>query len=379
MLRLRVMVLSYGMLSAALPLFPVPAPLSTQDALMAQADQLEQDGRLRDALRIYDHLIQTGSGRDLRWTAHLFFRQACLQAQLGDRSTALETAEAAVTLDPGEPAYKAFLSDLQTRSGSRHLSIVYRARRDIGSARRLTGRSGVLHVLVRGRGTDAWDADSVSKLQARIQEADRWLIAKAAEEGLSPAPVIDHRFWAMPEELFWRRHDIPDAQSPKGYREAWLEEVLIRLQARSFAEAFDRAYEAADVDHRSIVFHVSRRQDSFTTMTPYVPTPTDLEGVFAVSEESDWLQPYDAVAYVHEWLHVYGADDLFSKAKDPVAPESDVMHFGAHELSGCTLGPLTRYAIGWTDEVPALTRLTLAGRPKRSPATRTVIKSRSGG
>lgn len=350
-------------LAISLPAAPLldqePPYVSTQDARLDRADQLEQERRFQEAIPIYETLLQDGAGRDPRWTAYVLFRLACAQYQSGDRMSALESAGGAATLDPAEPSYKAFQADLATeRSGARHSS-VYRARRDQGSARRLASSNGVLHIFARGRNTEPWNAEDEAKTRRRIEEADQWMAARATESGPDLQPVFEHRFLILADEPFWRRIDVPDADSSREYRKAWLQAILVRFQAASYAELFDQVFGERKPGNRSVVFHVAKKDISLSVLAPYRKEPTDLESVFVPSEASEWTPFYDAVAYAHEFLHLYGADDLFNKAKDPDAPEADVMNFGAHRLDDCLLSALTRYAIGWADRPPNLTRLRL--------------------
>lgn len=355
------MSLSIPALALTFPLLAAdPAYLSTQDELLQRADRLEQSGQFVPAIAIYESLIDAGAGRDLRWTAYVLFRMACAQYQAGDRVGALESTGVAVTLDPEEPAYKAFQADVRAETTGTRRSTVYRPRRDQGSARRLVSTNGVLHIFVRGRNTDPWDPDEESKIRHRIEESDGWLQERAAESGRTLHPVFEHRYLTVLDEPFWRKIDVPDPDSALEYRRAWLAAIPPRFQADTYAELFDRVFGGVDFDNRGVVIHVARRRDAFAPPTPYQKEPADLECAFVRSERSEWDNPYEAVLYTHELLHLYGADDLYSKVPDPAVPESDVMNFGAHRIDLCLLSSLTRYAIGWTDQPPRLKNLRLA-------------------
>jgi hypothetical protein len=344
-------------------LSPESAYLSTQDARLRQADELEQQSRFDEAAVIYDDLINEGAGRDIRWTAYLLFRQASAQAQSGDLASAEESAGGAVNLDPDEPPYKSFLADLQAKTSGSLSSSVYHAERNKGSAKRLVATNGVLHIFVQGRNTLAWDAEEEEKTRHHIQVADQWLQARAASADVKPSPVFFHRYLHVTEEPFWRRADVPEADMPPDYRQAWLQEVLERFRADSYADLFDRTFDGMDLDIRSIVFHLLRPGGQLAMMFPAVTAPSGMESAFVASERTDWVNLYEPVSYTKEFLRLYGADDLSGKVQDPAVPENDVMNFGGGCLEDCQIGRLTRYAIGWMDQPPPLTILRLAALP----------------
>jgi hypothetical protein len=335
-----------------------PPYVSTQDVLLKQADELEQATRYQEAIALYEQLVHEGEGRDPRWTAYVLFRLAGAQYQSGDRVSAKESVAVAVSLDPEEPSYQSFQAELSVGQSGDKPSALYRARRDQGSAKRLTSTNGVLHIFVRGRNTDPWDPELEEKTHRHVEEADRWLQARAAESRVTPPPTFVHRYASLVDEPFWRRVDVPDAITPTDYRKAWLEAVLTRFNAGSFSELFDRLFNGMDLANRAVIFHTASRE--LTILVPYRKEPTDLESTFVSCEPSEWANSHEPVAYTHDLLHLYGADDLFNKVRDPQAPEDDVMNFGRHDLDDCTLCDLTRYAIGWKDQSPRLTRLRLA-------------------
>jgi hypothetical protein len=170
--------------------------------------------------------------------------------------------------------------------------------------------------------------------------------------------VFIHRYVTITDEPFWRRIDVPEEGASEEYRKAWFQAVLVRFEAGSYAELFDRFFDGMDLANRAVIFHTSTRD--LSVLVPYHRQPTDLESTFVACEPSDWVNFHEPVAYTHELLHLYGADDLFNKAADPGAPETDVMNFGRHDLNDCMLSDLTRYAIGWMDQPPRLARLRVA-------------------
>ncbi len=343
--------------------------VSTQDTQLKQAETLEQAGRYMDALPIYEKLVLDGSGRDSHWTAYVLFRLACAQYQIGDRVSAIESAGTAVMLDPSEPSYKAFQADVAAEQSGVKRSSVYHLRRDQGSARRLVSTNGVLHLFVRGRNSLPWEPEDEAKVRERIEESDRWVQSQAVESGLT-APVFEHRFLTLGDEPFWRRLDVPAQESSADYRKAWMDAVRVRFQSDSYAELFDREFNGMDLDNRAIVFHTSNRDLSLSILLPYNPQPTDLESVFVASEVSDWVNLYDAVTYTHEFLHLYGADDLFNKVGDPAIPQNEIMGYGGSRLESCSLSDVTRYAIGWATKPPLLTRLMLDIPTSHNPRKR---------
>lgn len=345
-----------------------PGYVSTQDAQLREADALEKDLRFKEAVPIYEKLVEAGSGRDPHWTAYVLFRMAGAQVESGDRAGAQESAGVAVTLDPEEPSYQIFQAELNAGLSGERSSAVVHARRDQGSARRLVSTNGVLHIFVRGKNTEPWDTEDVDKMRLQIEESDRWIQARAQESGVSARPVFTHRFLTLSDEPFWRRVDVPEAESSPEYRKAWLDAILVRFGADSYADLFDRTFEGMDLANRAVVFHTANRTIPFTLLSPCRTEPADLESVTVQSGTSEFSGLYAAVRYTHRLLHLYGADDLFDKAPDPAVPENEIMNFGAHRLDDCELCALTRYAVGWTDQPPHLSRLRLQGlaaAPKR--------------
>jgi tetratricopeptide (TPR) repeat protein len=356
--------------TSAEPTAPDPPYLSTQDAQLQQADRLEQSDRYQEAIPIYESIIQNGEGRDLRWTAYIMFRLACAQYQSGDRMNALESAQGAATLDPQEPSYQAFVTNISAARHGAAQPVVYHAYRNSGSARKLSSKNGVLHIFVRGQNTDPWDPELEEKTRLQIEESDQWLQARSAETPSGPAPVFTHRFLALADEPFWRRINVPDTDSSSSYRKAWLDAILVRFQAASYEELFNHVFEGQAFDNRAVVFHAAKEEAPLSIRLPCRQEPTDVESVLVQSQPSGWDNSHDAVTYTHGLLHLYGADDLYNKAPDPEIPEQDVMNFGAHSLDECEICALTRYAIGWTDHPPHLTRLRLASTPNHTRKTK---------
>src|SRR5258708_18043152 len=95
-------------LRSAGPLDPERPYLSTQDAMLRQAEQFEQQQQFQAAIPIYENLIQDGAGREGRWTAYVLFRLASAQLQSRGRVSALESATTAAALHPVEPSYAQF-------------------------------------------------------------------------------------------------------------------------------------------------------------------------------------------------------------------------------------------------------------------------------
>jgi len=334
--------------------------MSNQDSLLQKADTFEKTGQYLDALGIYEDLLRDGTGRGSPWTAYVLFRQGCVQYQSGDKASAIESVNAAMALDPTEPSYKAFLSEMTGDGTSESKrSNRYRAHRNEGSAKQLLATNGILHIFVRGRNTIPWDSQGQEQIQQCIENADRWLEGRAAESGHVSQPQFVHRYLTVPDEPFWRRIDVPEPDSTSDYRRDWLKAILVRFQAGSYAELFDRVFEGAHLDNRSVVFHTANRDFSFSSWVPYKKMPTDLESVFVSSEISEWINPFNEVVYTHELLHLYGADDLFNKIEDPTVPKTELMGDGAHSLEECELCQWTRYAIGWVTMPPHSTHLHL--------------------
>jgi hypothetical protein len=344
---------------------------STQDTLLNRADQMEQQDRFPEAITIYETLLHDASGTDSRWTAFLTFRLACAQAQAGDRLSAIESVSAAAALDPAEPSYKAFQAELQGENSQNPLSTHYHARRNQGSAKRLVATNGVLHIFVRGRNTQEWDAEEMAKTRLHVLQADDWLTERAKESGVQPL-TFEHRYLTLLDEPFWRRTDAPDSNSTVEYRTAWLNALLVRFQSGSYAELFDRTFEGMDLANRTVIFHTSVNESSFLALRTFRPQPTDMESTFVPSEITEWVNFYEPVCYARELLHLYGADDLFNKVREPSISETEIMNYGAHRIDECELGPLTRYAIGWAAQPPILAHLQLGEKstpPKRKRGT----------
>src|SRR5262249_20754717 len=158
----------------------------------------------------------------------------------------------------------------------------------------------LLHIFVYGRNTEPWDPSSQARIQKDIEKADEWLRARAADNGSTMPPVFSHRFLTLPEEPFWTRLDVPDPDSSRDYRKAWLQAVLVRFEAKSYAELFNRVFDGTALDNRAVVFHTSAGDLSFAVFRPYSPEPTDLESTFSPAQATEWSNPYQAVSYTHK-------------------------------------------------------------------------------
>lgn len=94
--------------------------------LVSLAQHLQRQGRLREALALYDRFVAQN-----RWMSDVHFRRSHILAQLQQGDEALAAAKRAAELDPSVPGHWEWLAELQRRRGeiSRGLQLRETARR----------------------------------------------------------------------------------------------------------------------------------------------------------------------------------------------------------------------------------------------------------
>src|SRR5262249_12689507 len=155
-------------------------------------------------------------------------------------------------------------------------STLYHARRNQGSARRLIATNGILHLLVRGSNTRAWDPEYEEEIRLQVEQADRWLQNMAADRAPAAHPTFVHKYVTLRDESFWRSVSIPDSESASNYRESWLQAVLVRFGVHSYRELFNQEFGDQAFDNRAVVFHTVGREGAVTVLRPHRPESTDV-------------------------------------------------------------------------------------------------------
>jgi hypothetical protein len=239
------------------------------------------------------------------------------------------------------------------------MTSIYLCGRDLGSARRMVSTNGVLHIFVRGRQTEPWDELYQRRTQDNIGAADRWWQARAEENLPSCDPTFIHKYLALPDEPYWRKMLAPDYSASYAYIDAWTAMVLAQFKAVSYRQLFDREFRGERVANRVVIFHTAQRGRSFALPEWYHRTNGDIEQALVMQNRKE-IRQLEASVYAHELAHLYGADDLYNKVREPGFAGFELMNlYMPPFIDSCVLGSLTRYAIGWTPHPPKLVNLKL--------------------
>ncbi len=210
----------------------------------------------------------------------------------------------------------------------------YRPAFNSGKARRLYGRVKVYPHFVNDT-ESCWTAEEIDEAVERILRPGlRFIEEKAKEWGV----MLEFKI-VSPSDSQTVTVDVPVRDGEAGY----LDYMLFVDRAYNFKAPYMNTTE--DAVHILLV-----NKDGRSFSVPSYTGNRDEWTVFFAEDERD-------VTVAHEVLHLFGATDYYEPSKRAALARkhyrTDIM-LSTGFLSKSTVGEVTAYQVGWTDEIPEI-------------------------
>ncbi|OVE76686.1 hypothetical protein BVX98_05225 [bacterium F11] len=322
---------------------------------LLEGNKLEETYQYDKAILLYQTAIESFRFNDHQLKSRLFYNLSYAHYLTGDLTSALQIIGKSLNLNSNNMEYLSFqnhLKELMKPKLGEERSHTYHALRSLGSADQLTGRNGILHIFAEGRNSIKWSPSKVQSTLKQVENASHWLTDEARKRNIHPLPTFIHRKIMTPNFPLLKNNDIPSYTSDPTYTENWLKALLASFNVSNFKTLFSAQSFPDDLRSRSVVIHTNQEDRSFALPLEKAHYESDLEVALVYFRVKKLTNPFQAVVYSHELLHLYGADDLYDKIEDTAFTELEIMHFGGYRLENNYLCQLTTYAIGWSKSRP---------------------------
>jgi len=230
--------------------------------------------------------------------------------------------------------------------------------RDIGSARKLSGKTYVLVLFVSEKGQKEWSKAETRPVMEKIHKATGWISKKSKLYGVKN----EFKVYSLGSKEPIKLKNIPQGPGPK----AGSSDILrVAMQSAGFEDGFDffgYAKEKTSCDNCLVLIVSNTKGRSYATpesREAYMKNiktgcaPHQLESCLIFSKYSDGRN-IAAPTIAHEILHLFGATDLYDNntQKNELMGKhfpNSIMRRINYTFDKLELDPLTAYLTGLTD------------------------------
>ncbi len=232
----------------------------------------------------------------------------------------------------------------------------------VGSAVTLTGDCLWINVFVTDSHS-AWDEDAIASIKDMVVTAGDYIIGQAQVFG-----VQDLRF-----SYIWADANLNVAAPHYSNGADWAETAFAASTYGSYDGYVKSLIPAGFDGNYSIMFHFNKQGRSFCVpCDSYSAESGQYTNEFcamfySLSDDSGYFAC--PALYMHEFLHTYGAIDLYEEALTSkgnalaaVYFDKDIMRYEPLDIEKCNIGPLTAKLLGWSQALDSQLKAFLKER-----------------
>lgn len=229
------------------------------------------------------------------------------------------------------------------------------SKRDVGSARVLSGKVGICHIFCFDD-ESYWQRRETNRALALVDHALRF-IQNQSRLHHQPLEFVQQTIGPVKIE----RRISTDANT----RPVWTEDVIDLASGHSGRALVQRLRDELAADNVLICLHVNKSALSYNlAYYDNVHAKFNAERMVCFARYPDGRETA-AATYAHEVLHLFGAGDLYfpydatpaRKLRAAKLFPNDVMYRVDYNMTELNIGPFTAFRVGWTDALDAQLRM----------------------
>lgn len=227
--------------------------------------------------------------------------------------------------------------------------------RDVGTARKMSGKTYVLVLFVSEKGQNGWTKADTRPVMDKIHKATNWISKKSKLYGVKN----EFKVYSLGSKEQIKLKRIPQGPSQRNGTSDILREAMIAAGYDDGFDFFAYAKEKTSCDNCLVLIVSNTKGKSFATpesretYTKNVRTgcaPHQLESCLIFSKYNDGRN-IAAPTIAHEILHLFGATDLYDSnaSRDKQMGQhfpNSIMRRINYTFDKLELDPLTAYLIG---------------------------------
>ena len=242
----------------------------------------------------------------------------------------------------------------------------YIATKYSGPAKTLTGKILVAYVFVDDGIKTRWSNKTRQRSLQTLSLVQEWKKDKAKDYEINNIQFINKSFIARKNPMLKSPKLVSFKSSTKEI-EQFVTSVANSLGANSIGEFVEDLVIKNDADQGVVILHTNVDERSFARRCGFTHKRqvfrqgkyqthyfSQCKDEYIVLMEQVKRNRWDKMHYAqaHEIMHVFGAADLYNIKRARNYSVADIMNYQSKNLTHSRVGPITAYAIGWTDEKP---------------------------
>ncbi|MCO4787435.1 MAG: hypothetical protein KC467_16155 [Marinomonas atlantica] len=309
-----------------------------------EIEKLMAGGNYDVAMEKIESSLTLDLKNDPQGAAWLYKTQSTIYLKRRHLHHAIAAADKSLELKPNAWLKKSrarWMNGLNSSQHERTDYDYYHNYRNRGISTTLDGKINVAYIYLDDGRWSQWTLKNRARNTTHMARVEGWLREQASGYGVNNIQLNVRYFMLKPKKTI-----TPSGVRGRHYMSQNLERLSHQLGFPN-GFAFIREIRGPDPDTKvAIVFHANAKARSFARICHSSTTKHNCieEYVMLTADINHWKLEF---TQAHEFLHLFGAADLYNIKKAKNYAVTDVMNYTSSDLKYANILPITAWAVGW--------------------------------